>query len=179
MTSTTTELVWRVAVGLRRFTTQDLMQQAGASRSLAEGAVRRLRLAGLVTRVEGENRWSRNDGRLAVYEIAPGVSGGPPPPCLLPARHLDMERAWAAMRMMREFSAVDLVATASISYENARKLSSRLAAAGILRRLGRRQPPGQPGSYLAYRLVRDLGPVPPAQMSRRARPGADSSSGDG
>ncbi len=72
----------------------------------------------------------------------------------------DRDRIWQSMRVLRQFSLPDLVATAESGYANTRRYVRGLVNSGYLRLV---QPvaSGRRGGYAVYRLVRDTGPHAP------------------
>ncbi len=70
------------------------------------------------------------------------------------------DRAWQSMRILRQFSLPDLMATAEIGKDNARKYIIGLRRAGYLV-LARQKDDGRKGGHEIYRLVRDNGPKAP------------------
>lgn len=69
-------------------------------------------------------------------------------------------RAWTSMRILRRFTAPDLITSASVTPENAQKYLRELERAGFIRRLpGFRS--GVPGHFLTFQLVRNAGPKAP------------------
>lgn len=70
------------------------------------------------------------------------------------------DRAWQSMRILRQFSVPDLVATAEIGRDNAHKYVRGLRRAGYLR-VVREKREGVTGGHEAYMLVRDTGPKAP------------------
>lgn len=74
------------------------------------------------------------------------------------------DRLWASMRMLRNFTAVDLVATAEAGPANARKYIIGLVNAGYLIEATPKRN-GHRGGHAVYRLVRDSGPRAPRLQS--------------
>lgn len=74
------------------------------------------------------------------------------------------DRAWQSMRILRQFSLPDLVATAEIGQANARKYVIGLRRSGYLV-LAREKDEGRAGGHEVYRLVRDTGPRAPRLQS--------------
>jgi len=74
------------------------------------------------------------------------------------------DRAWASMRILRQFGLPELIATAEIGPANARKYVTGLRRAGYLIEA---QPKanGRKGGHAGYRLVRDTGPKAPRLQS--------------
>lgn len=70
------------------------------------------------------------------------------------------DRAWQSIRILRVFNLPDLVATAEIGEENAKKYVRGLERAGYLRRV-REKRNGCKGGHAAWRLVRDTGRLAP------------------
>ena len=69
-------------------------------------------------------------------------------------------RLWQSMRTLRQFTHADLMATAEAERSSTQKYVRGLCHAGYVCPVpGRLQ--GQPGSRIAYRLVRDTGPYAP------------------
>ena len=83
---------------------------------------------------------------------------------LLNRKPVARDRAWQSMRMLRQFSIPDLVATAEIGAENAAKYVRGLERAGYLR-VGQPQRAGVKAGHAIYRLVRDSGPRAPRMQS--------------
>lgn len=74
-------------------------------------------------------------------------------------------QTWRAMRMMREFSVIDITASSDDLNEDAvRAYCGALLEAGYLR-ISRREEPGLRSGY--YRLIRDTGPLPPRERMAR------------
>jgi hypothetical protein len=75
-------------------------------------------------------------------------------------------RLWAAMRILRQFSAPELAAICEMAHINtARSYLSRLCGAGFLRVVD--APHRRAGTCWTYRLIRNTGPVAPSQSGRR------------
>ena len=70
------------------------------------------------------------------------------------------DRAWQSMRILRRFSLPDLMATAEVGQDNARKYVRGLARAGYLR-VVKAKANGHKGGHAVYQLVRDTGPRAP------------------
>lgn len=70
------------------------------------------------------------------------------------------EQAWQSMRVMRRFTAADILVTASIGKKSLQAFIKGLADAGYLR-LAKPRANGRAGSYHLWQLVRDTGPFPP------------------
>ena len=70
------------------------------------------------------------------------------------------ERAWQSMRILRSFDITQIIATAEVSEDNARRFILALVRTGYLR-VARPHVSGRTGSRIVYRLVRDTGPLPP------------------
>lgn len=70
------------------------------------------------------------------------------------------DRAWQSIRIMRCFALPDLVATAEIGEDNAKKFVRGLERAGYLKRVQEKRN-GHKGGHVVYRLVRDTGPHTP------------------
>jgi hypothetical protein len=69
------------------------------------------------------------------------------------------DRAWQSMRILRQFTVIDLMATAEMTHANASAYIRALARSGYLR-------VAQPaksvlGGQAVYQLVRDTGPYAP------------------
>jgi len=74
------------------------------------------------------------------------------------------DRMWQSMRILREFTAHDLEATAEAGHSNAKQYLLGLEAAGYLRRI-RRTNFQRGGPQTAWRLIRDTGPKAPRLQS--------------
>jgi DNA-binding IscR family transcriptional regulator len=74
------------------------------------------------------------------------------------------DRAWQSIRILRQFTLADLVATAEIGRDNARKFVLGLRRAGYVREV-REKRNGHRGGYAIYRLTRDTGPHAPRMQS--------------
>lgn len=74
------------------------------------------------------------------------------------------DRAWQSMRILRTFTQADLVATAEISRQNAKKYVSGLVRSGYLM-ITKQNESGKTGSFTSYRLVRNTGPKAPRLQS--------------
>lgn len=74
------------------------------------------------------------------------------------------DRAWQSMRILRQFCLPDLVATAEIGGDNARKYIVGLRQSGYLI-IARPKAEGRKGGHEFYRLVRDTGPKAPRLQS--------------
>ena len=70
------------------------------------------------------------------------------------------DRAWQSMRILRRFTMPQLVATAEITIDNARKYCNGLERAGFLRLTTPRNS-GVRGGHKTYLLIRDPGPKSP------------------
>lgn len=70
------------------------------------------------------------------------------------------ERAWQSMRILRVFDLAQILATADISKDNAKKYILRLRRAGYVVCVQDRVN-GRPGSRNTYRLARNTGPKAP------------------
>lgn len=70
------------------------------------------------------------------------------------------DRAWQSMRILRTFTLPDLVSTADIQPDNAKKYVIGLTNAGYVRCI-REKDNGRKGGYAVYRLARDTGPHAP------------------
>jgi hypothetical protein len=70
------------------------------------------------------------------------------------------QRMWQAMRVARQFSAADIVATAEVTPNHARKYLRMLAAHGYIACIRERQS-GVAGAGTLWRLARDTGPYAP------------------
>jgi len=69
-------------------------------------------------------------------------------------------RAWHSMRMLRQFTISDLVATAEIGVSNVGKYLLALKACGYVRVTSPKRD-GVRGGCELYRLVKNTGPKPP------------------
>ena len=69
-------------------------------------------------------------------------------------------RMWRAMRMLRQFTIADLVATAEASHANATRFVWALTRAGYLRIVTPKRS-GRKGGAAVYLLARDTGPYAP------------------
>ena len=67
------------------------------------------------------------------------------------------QRAWVAMRVHREFTVPEILATSGASYDNLRRFVRQLENTGYLLRLESNQS-GHAGSSSRFRLIRDTGP---------------------
>ncbi|MEJ1358304.1 MAG: hypothetical protein RPU42_14450 [Candidatus Sedimenticola sp. (ex Thyasira tokunagai)] len=70
------------------------------------------------------------------------------------------DRAWQSMRILPHFSVPELMATAEIGNENARKYIKGLLQSGYLV-IARKKQNGRKGGHEAYRLIRNTGPRAP------------------
>ena len=70
------------------------------------------------------------------------------------------DRAWQSMRIMRRFTLPDLMATAEISHDNAKKYVRGLVLSGYVRVVVERAS-GRKGGHAVYQLLRDTGPRAP------------------
>ncbi len=136
------------------FTIDDLVDER-VSRATAEQVVAELAREGVVERI-GWRRGTRPRARVRVYRV---VSAPPQRP------RAQVEVVWQAMRILRTFTVPDLARISGASPDYIHRLISRLRRARYVRRDGRLQPAGLPGSYQRYRLMRDPGPRPPAILA--------------
>ena len=74
------------------------------------------------------------------------------------------DRAWQSMRILRQFTSADLVATAEIGTDNARCYIRGLRRAGYLI-VTRKKQEGKKSGHEVYRLVRNTGPKAPRLQS--------------
>jgi hypothetical protein len=74
------------------------------------------------------------------------------------------DRAWQSIRILRQFTLSDLVATAEIGRDNARKFVTGLCRAGYVR-LAQPKRNGHRGGHAVFRLARDTGPHAPRLQS--------------
>lgn len=70
------------------------------------------------------------------------------------------DRAWQSMRILHQFNLPQLVATAEITIDNARKYCNGLQRAGFLRLTSPRNS-GVKGGHKVYLLIKDTGPKAP------------------
>ncbi|MEJ1402533.1 MAG: hypothetical protein RPU61_03315 [Candidatus Sedimenticola sp. (ex Thyasira tokunagai)] len=70
------------------------------------------------------------------------------------------DRAWQSMRILRQFTIPDLMGTADMGKDNARRYIRGLVLAGYLI-VSRKKRNGHKGGHEVYRLVRDTGPRAP------------------
>lgn len=70
------------------------------------------------------------------------------------------QKAWTAMRIMRQFDVAAVVATSGVSLDNLRRFILKLEAAGYLTRV-HGHVSGRAGSRIIYRLARNSGPKVP------------------
>jgi len=74
------------------------------------------------------------------------------------------QEIWAAIRVLRAFSVVDIrIVCPEIGHDIIRKFVFDLASYGYLRNVGRR------GRFLAYRLIKDTGPLYPVKSKGRLK----------
>jgi len=69
-------------------------------------------------------------------------------------------RAWRSMRMLRQFSVPDLMATAEIGQSNVGKYLQALNACGYLRIIKEKRD-GSRGGHVRYMLIKNTGPNQP------------------
>jgi hypothetical protein len=74
------------------------------------------------------------------------------------------DRAWQSIRILRQFTVPDLMATAEIGRDNARKFLAGLWRAGYLRIVSAKQN-GCRGGHTVYQLIRDAGPHAPRMQA--------------
>ncbi len=74
------------------------------------------------------------------------------------------DRAWQSMRVMRRFTLPDLVATAEIHEDNAKKYVRGLVRSGYLR-IAVEKDNGRKGGHAVYQLIRDTGPRAPRMQT--------------
>ena len=74
------------------------------------------------------------------------------------------DRIWQSIRVLRQFTQPDLIATAEAGRDNVRKYVRGLLRAGYLV-IGQPKGNGKKGGHTIYRLVRDTGPHAPRQQS--------------
>lgn len=70
------------------------------------------------------------------------------------------QKMWQAMRVQRSFTVADIVATAEVSYTNARKYVRALARGGYIACESPRRS-GRTGGHARWRLAIDRGPAAP------------------
>jgi len=70
------------------------------------------------------------------------------------------------MRILRRFSAPEIISTAESTHTNVMKYLRGLRKAGIVR-VAREKINGAKGGHAIYQLVRDLGPIAPRLQSDR------------
>lgn len=70
------------------------------------------------------------------------------------------DRAWQSMRILRRFTLPDLIATAEISADNARKYVRGLRRSGYIT-IDTPKAEGKKNGHEIYRLTRDTGPKAP------------------
>lgn len=70
------------------------------------------------------------------------------------------QRAWQAMRVIRQFTGPQIEAVAQIKRDNLGRLIRSLARCGYLRCV-REHVSGSPGSFKVWRLARNSGPTRP------------------
>jgi len=166
---TAIESAFYVARQRGSFDTAELVSVAKVSRPVAERLVSLLCREGLL-----EKAGTRKDGHgvFVVYQwqASPPVTA---PACLFKGgapRTKLVEKVWTAIRVKNTFTTADLVQITGAKMSYVQRLVKRLSDARIIRKSGRVQPDGQPGSYITYRLVVNSGPKPPPAMrgSRRA-----------
>lgn len=160
------ERTWNIIKEQGEVTSSDLVANGIPAQTASDilGAFRR---AGLIEecgrRVIGPGgRWNK------VYRLKSGVSRTVSPPAVS-GRKIDWRRqAWTTMRIKLVFTVPELMCTfsdaVSISSASVHRYCMELTRAGYLRRAGRARPSGQPLSHFQFRLVRDVGPVPPARQ---------------
>lgn len=146
------EIAWARACELGRFRFADLIDTTGMALSTIQRWVMQWRMDGKV-KVNG-----RSDAGQ-VFEVIEGLRAGA---VRQPSREGPMEKLWRAMRMMREFTAIDLASHACtmdvlVSESDAEEYC-RLLARGEYLRVRAKETPTRPARY---RLVRDTGPRPP------------------
>lgn len=74
------------------------------------------------------------------------------------------DRAWQSMRMLRSFTLPDLMATAEIGYDNAKRYVAGLERSGYIRRAVDKRN-GRKGGHVVWMLVRNTGPQAPRLQS--------------
>lgn len=164
-TNATHDLTWARAKELGEFQSTDLMVAAGVGPSVVHRHISIWEEKGLIEVI-------RKDPSGRVFRV---IQDGPAIP-----QHRVVEtpfgNMWRAMRMMREFSPIDLAAhstteTVKVSEDEALDYCGSLARAGYLRVTKRHDDP----KMARYRLVRNTGPKPPRE--RRVRGVEDENTG--
>ncbi len=70
------------------------------------------------------------------------------------------DRAWEAMRILRQFTSADLATTAEIGADNCKDYLHGLSVHGYIA-LARPVANGQPGGHALWRLIKNTGPHAP------------------
>jgi len=151
-------------VDREEFGVEDLIDGSGVARATASRYLRAWCRAGLAMVISKHG----NVSRYAVTSFARGlVRARLARRQLLENRCTAIEdQLWRAMRMMREFSPLDLAACSDkISEDQARGYCQALLEAGYLR-IVRKEEPGLRSGF--YRLIRNTGPKPPRERRVRA-----------
>lgn len=78
------------------------------------------------------------------------------------------QRMWQSMRVLRRFSAADLVSTAEVGLAHAQKYCRMLVAAGYLRIVQPKRE-GVAGGHAIFALLRDTGPHAPRMTNEGVR----------
>lgn len=152
---------WAVACELGRFRASDLMLRVGIGTTSANHFIRHWLRDGLIVIAE-----TNAQGRVlsVVNPAEPGNQAA--------FRETPCGNIWRSMRMLREFSALDLAAhsttpNVSVSADDAERFCQPLLRAGYLRVIKK---PGARlgGGGAVYRLIRNTGPLPPKEQRVRA-----------
>lgn len=165
-TNATHDITWARAQELGEFRSTDLMLAAGVGPSVAHRHISIWEGKGLIEVVRKEP--SGRVFRVIANEPAPSTG-----PKIVETAFGNM---WRSMRMMREFSPIDLAAhsttdTVKVSEDEALDYCAALTRAGYLRMTKRHDDP----TLARYRLLRNTGPKPPRE--RRVRGIEDENTG--
>jgi hypothetical protein len=144
---------------LEEFGVEDVMTGAGVAQATASRYARAWCRAGLATVVGKKAGFQR----YAITRFARGLVRAQKARSQMVGREgaEAEDQLWRGMRMMREFSPIDLAACCDrVSEDDARGYCLTLLEAGYLR-ISRKEEPGLRSGY--YRLIRDTGPKPPRE----------------
>lgn len=153
-----------------RFTVYEVADRAGVSVATARAVVFDLQREGLMTSGTWFYDSPGKGGKRMAYVLPESAPEVLPDTLLLPQRATLRSKMWTVIRIKRSFTVRDLCAIVETSPGNALHYVQALIAEGLVTPAGRLQPHGQPGSYIVYRLLRDVGPAAPCVHGQTTRP---------
>lgn len=143
----------QVMLSLGTFTIPQVVRACGLTRDAVSKCVNDLCRTGYVVR--HEERVVGAKGSHDVFRLV----RMPEPPKLSPADN-KRQQAWQSMRIHGTFTIPDVIASSTISRDNASRYLNRLIKAGYIARV-RERVSGRAGSCDVFRLVRNTGPQAP------------------